>query len=75
MSTRVVRLGVNGGPSIRPVSAMPTASLVELGGRRVVVDCGLGVARGMTRQGVEPASLDLILVTNLHSDRNMESVP
>ncbi|MFO7854343.1 MAG: MBL fold metallo-hydrolase [Paracoccaceae bacterium] len=71
----VALLGVKGGPAIRPGSAMPTATLVSLGGRRVVVDCGLGVAAALTRQRMALADLDLILITHLHSDHVLELGP
>lgn len=68
----VALLGTKGGPAIRTGSAMPTASLVHLGERRVVVDCGLGVTRGLCDQGMALADLDVILVTHLHSDHCLE---
>ena len=71
----VALLGVKGGPAIRPGSAMPTSTLVSLGGRRVVVDCGLGVAAGLARQRMALADLDLILITHLHSDHVLELSP
>ena len=43
----VALLGTKGGPAIRPGSTMPTSSLLSLGGARIVVDCGLGVTRGI----------------------------
>lgn len=69
---RVVLLGVKGGPSIRAKGAMPTSSLLELDGRRIVVDCGLGVTRGLVEAGVDLKSLDVILITHLHSDHILE---
>ncbi|MBP9182250.1 MAG: MBL fold metallo-hydrolase [Fuscovulum sp.] len=60
---------------IRPGSTMPTASLLSLGGQRVVVDCGLGVARGITDQGMSLKDLSLILITHLHSDHYLELGP
>lgn len=69
---RVVLLGVKGGPSIRARGAMPTSSLLELDGRRIVVDCGLGVTRGLVEAGVDLKSLDVILITHLHSDHILE---
>jgi ribonuclease BN (tRNA processing enzyme) len=71
----VALLGTKGGPAIRPGSAMPTASLVSIGGRRIVVDCGLGVTRGLCDQGMALADLDLIVVTHLHSDHYLELGP
>ncbi len=69
---RVVLLGVKGGPSIRAGGAMPTSSLVVIDGRRIVVDCGLGVTRGLVAAGVDLKALDLILLTHLHSDHVLE---
>jgi ribonuclease BN (tRNA processing enzyme) len=75
VSDFVALLGTKGGPMIRPGSTMPTASLLSLGGQRVVVDCGLGVARGITDQGMSLKDLSLILITHLHSDHYLELGP
>ena len=75
MADSVALLGVKGGPAIRPGSAMPTSSLVTLGGRRIVVDCGLGVTRGLVDQGMLLADLDMIVLTHLHSDHCLELGP
>lgn len=68
-------LGCKGGPAIRPGGPSPTSHLLELGGRRIVVDCGLGVTRGLVNAGVELKALDLIFVTHLHSDHVLELGP
>lgn len=68
-------LGTKGGPMIRPGSTMPTSSLLSLGGQRVVVDCGLGVARGIVDQGMSLKDLGLIFITHLHSDHYLELGP
>ncbi|MGF6258312.1 MBL fold metallo-hydrolase [Ensifer sp. LBL] len=75
MSSRLVLLGSKGGPAIRPGGPWPTSSLLEIGGRTVVVDCGLGVTRGLTDAGVALKTLDLIVVTHLHSDHVLELGP
>ena len=49
LSGRLVLLGTKGGPAIRPGGPMPVSSLLEIGGRTGVVDCGLGVTRGADR--------------------------
>ncbi|TKT80947.1 MBL fold metallo-hydrolase [Aquamicrobium sp. LC103] len=72
MNDRLVILGSKGGPAIRPGGPSPTSSLLELGGRRIVVDCGLGVTRGLVDAGMHLASLDLVFVTHLHSDHVLE---
>ena len=71
----VALLGTKGGPAIRPGSAMPTSSLLCLGGRKIVIDSGLGVARALTRQGMALRDLDLIFITHLHSDHYLELGP
>ncbi|PWK75476.1 MBL fold metallo-hydrolase [Aminobacter sp. AP02] len=75
MSARLVLLGTKGGPAIRPGGPWPTSTLLELGGRTIVVDCGLGVTRGLTDAGVGLKALDLIFVTHLHSDHVLELGP
>jgi phosphoribosyl 1,2-cyclic phosphodiesterase len=45
--------------------------LVEVGATRILIDCGFGVrdtAARLARAGVEPGSIDAILVTHEHSD-------
>ncbi|MBC7280443.1 MBL fold metallo-hydrolase [Hoeflea sp.] len=75
MSGRLVILGSKGGPAIRPGGPSPTSSLIEIGGRRIVIDCGLGVARGLVEAGLALSELDLILITHLHSDHVLELGP
>jgi ribonuclease BN (tRNA processing enzyme) len=72
VTERLVLLGAKGGPAIRPGGPMPTASLLEIGGRRIVVDCGLGVTRGLVDAGMALKTLDLVFVTHLHSDHVLE---
>ena len=54
---------------------MPAASLLEIGGRLAVIDCGLGVTRGLTDAGVQLKTLDLVFITHLHSDHVLELGP
>lgn len=65
-------LGTKGGPAIRPGGPMPTSCLLEIGGRSVVVDCGLGVTCGLTDAGMNLKTLDLVFITHLHSDHVLE---
>lgn len=71
----VALLGTKGGPAIRPGSTMPTSSLLCLGGERILVDCGLGVTRGIVDQGMALADLRRIFITHLHSDHYLELGP
>lgn len=71
----VALLGTKGGPAIRPGSGMPTSNLIVLGGSEIVVDCGLGVTRGLVDQGMQLKDLSLIFITHLHSDHYLELGP
>ncbi len=73
---RLVLMGTKGGPAIRPgATAMPTSSLLVIDGRVMVVDCGLGVTRGLVDAGVALPDLERIFVTHLHSDHVLELGP
>jgi ribonuclease BN (tRNA processing enzyme) len=72
MPDRLVILGSKGGPAIRPGGPSPTSMLLELAGRRIVVDCGLGVTRGLVDAGMDLKTLGLVFVTHLHSDHVLE---
>ncbi|ASJ71928.1 MBL fold metallo-hydrolase [Granulosicoccus antarcticus] len=71
----VALLGTKGGPAIRPGSSMPTSNLFCLDGQQIVVDCGLGVTRGLVDQGMQLKDLSLIFISHLHSDHYLELGP
>ncbi|TPK74761.1 MBL fold metallo-hydrolase [Mesorhizobium sp. B2-4-15] len=75
MSDRLVLLGSKGGPALRPGGPWPSSSLLEIAGRAIVVDCGLGVTRGLVDAGIGLKALDLIFITHLHSDHVLELGP
>lgn len=75
MPDSVALLGVKGGPAIRPGSNMPTSLLLRIAGRTILVDAGLGAARGVCDQGVALPEIDAIFVTHLHSDHYLELGP
>lgn len=75
MTDYVALLGTKGGPAIRTGSPMPTSSILSLDGQWAVVDCGLGVTRGLVDQGLALKDLSLIFVTHLHSDHYLELGP
>ena len=75
MPDRLVLLGSKGGPALRPGGPWPSSSLLQIGGRSVVVDCGLGVTRGLVDAGISLKALDLIFITHLHSDHVLELGP
>jgi ribonuclease BN (tRNA processing enzyme) len=75
VAVSVALLGTKGGPAIRPGSTMPTSSLLRMGGREIVVDCGLGVTRALCDQGMQLRDLSAVFVTHLHSDHYLELGP
>ncbi|ESY75487.1 hydrolase [Mesorhizobium sp. LNHC221B00] len=75
MRDRLVLLGSKGGPALRPGGPWPSSSLLEIGGRTIVVDCGLGVTRGLVDAGISLKALDLVFITHLHSDHVLELGP
>jgi len=54
---------------------MPTANLICLNGSKIVVDCGLGVTKGLVDQGMQLKELSEIYITHLHSDHYLELGP
>lgn len=75
MTARIVLLGTKGGPAVRQKGSWPTSSLIEIGGRLAVVDCGHGVTRGLVDAGVGLKDLAMIFITHLHSDHYLELGP
>ncbi|MGI9509891.1 MAG: MBL fold metallo-hydrolase [Geminicoccaceae bacterium] len=71
----ITLLGTKGGPAIRQGGAMPPASLLQLAGKAVIVDCGIGVARSAVHAGVSLLDIDAIFITHLHSDHVLELGP
>jgi len=54
---------------------MPTSNLFALGGQQIVVDCGLGVTKGLVDQGMQLRDLSLIFISHMHSDHYLELGP
>lgn len=75
MEDYIALLGTKGGPAIRPGSSMPTSNLVCLNGLQIVLDCGLGVTKGLVDQGMQLKDLSLIFISHLHSDHYLELGP
>ncbi len=75
MTHALTLLGTKGGPAIRPGGPNPTSMLLTLSGRRMVIDCGLGVSRGLVETGMSLKELDLVFITHLHSDHVLELGP
>ncbi|MEE9333305.1 MAG: MBL fold metallo-hydrolase [Granulosicoccaceae bacterium] len=74
-NNQVCLLGTKGGPAIRPGSTNPTSNLLRMEGQQIVIDCGLGVTRGLVDQGMQLRDLSIIFITHLHSDHYLELGP
>ena len=72
---RLVLLSTKGGPAIRRGGPSPTANLLVIGGYPYVIDCGLGVTRGLVEAGLPLPELRCIIITHLHSDHVLELGP
>ena len=71
----VTLLGTKGGPAVRTGSSLPTSNLIGLNGQLMVLDCGLGVTKGLIDQGIQLRNLSLIFISHLHSDHYLELGP
>jgi ribonuclease BN (tRNA processing enzyme) len=64
-----VRIRVLGcGDAFASGGRFQSAYLLEIGERRVLMDCGATTLVSMVRAGIDPASIDLILISHLHGD-------
>lgn len=72
---QITLLGVKGGPAVRQNGAMPTASLLQMGGQNILIDCGIGVTRSTVAAGAAILEIDAIFITHLHSDHVLELGP
>ncbi len=64
---RVILLGTKGGPTPGPYRAAP-ATVLMIGGRGYLVDCGNGTANQLAKAGIALPQIDQIFVTHNHSD-------
>ncbi len=75
MTDEIILLGTKGGPAIRQNGAMPTASLLKLNGKTILIDCAVGSTRSTVDAGVSLLDIDAIFITHLHSDHVLELGP
>ena len=54
---------------------MPTSSMLQMAGKTVLVDCGMGVTKSAVEAGVSLLDIDAIFITHLHSDHLLELGP
>jgi ribonuclease BN (tRNA processing enzyme) len=75
VADEIILLGTKGGPAVRQGGAQPTSSLLRLGGKEILIDCGIGVTRAAVEAGTSLLDLDAIFITHLHSDHVVELGP
>lgn len=63
---RVILLGT--GAALVDPDRHHSAILVTTGGRHYLLDCGNGATRQMVRAGVDPAMVDVVILSHLHYD-------
>jgi ribonuclease BN (tRNA processing enzyme) len=64
---RLTLLGTAGGPPPHPDRSQ-SASLIEVDGKRYLIDAGEGVGQQLMRAGTPPSKVDVTLLTHLHWD-------
>ena len=69
--TRLILLGVGGGPRPRKANSAP-AQVIAVNDAAYVIDCGDGVARQLVSAGIRLSQLRHILLTHQHSDHNAD---
>ena len=68
--TQIVFLGTGGGPPLRVDRSEPSTLLI-VGGRYYLIDCGIGTARRLVEAGIESKDVKTIIFTHLHADHDM----
>ncbi|MGE5303774.1 MAG: MBL fold metallo-hydrolase [Alphaproteobacteria bacterium] len=69
MLSSLVTLGTAAGPSLRPERAQ-SSNLLTVNGARYVIDAGDGVARRLSKAGVDVRDIGVIFITHHHDDHN-----
>jgi ribonuclease BN (tRNA processing enzyme) len=67
---RVTLLGTAGGPPPHRDRSQP-ASLLEVDGKRYLIDAGENVGQQLLRAGTPPSRVDVVLLTHLHWDHTL----
>jgi ribonuclease BN (tRNA processing enzyme) len=68
--TQILFLGTSGGPPLHADRSKP-ATLLIVGNRYYLVDCGIGTMQRLLEAGVDPQQIRTIFLTHLHSDHDL----
>lgn len=63
----VTLLGTAGGPVVDPARSQP-ATLLEIQGKRILIDCGEGTVVQLAKLGLKASDIDMVFLTHLHFD-------
>jgi ribonuclease Z len=63
----IVLLGTGAGPGVN-LQQFGASTLVEVGGKRLLFDCGRGATMRLVQAGVDISSVTRLFLTHLHSD-------
>jgi ribonuclease BN (tRNA processing enzyme) len=72
---RLVFLGTKGGPTLRSLTAMPSASALIINSVPFLIDAGYGTTRRLLEAKISPTSVRYVFITHLHSDHVLELGP
>lgn len=75
MKNEIILLGTKGGPALRQKGASPTASILRLNGRTIMIDCAIASTKAAVDAGVSLLDINDIFITHLHSDHVLELGP
>lgn len=66
----IITLGTAGGPTLRADRAQ-AATLLRVGGKLYLIDCGAGVLRQLARANIRSSDIDAVFITHHHPDHNL----
>lgn len=71
-----MRLTVIGNGGIVPTkNTSPSGFLLEVGGKRLLLDCGHGVVRGLVDKGIDLNTIDAVFISHFHTDHFADALP
>lgn len=71
-----MRLTVIGNGGIVPTkNTSPSGFLLEAGGKKLLLDCGHGVVRGLVDKDVDLNTIDAVFISHFHTDHFADALP
>lgn len=66
----ILFLGTSGGPALQKDRSRPSTLLI-VGGRQYLIDCGIGTVTQMVQAGIQSQSIRTIFITHHHPDHDL----